>query len=176
MAKMLKYVDNDDIMTTKVDDTVNFMFESPGKIYDFEITLLVIDCQQYWMFEEAEYDATVKVASSELAMVYRDLSSIGGIGTGMMRMMHDFFRIGVTTDLPYGWEGSIDYYGRSYIFFMLARAAAALLAHTAVARSRHLRFGSGRIYLIFILMFNILMFDYVRKGRKKYLGLIVTNI
>jgi len=50
MTEMMKCVGNDDIMTTKVDDggdTVNFMFESPGKIYDFEIKMMDIDSQQY---------------------------------------------------------------------------------------------------------------------------------
>ncbi|KAL9321713.1 hypothetical protein ACSQ67_009766 [Phaseolus vulgaris] len=62
MIEMMKCVGNDDIMTTKVDDggdTVNFMFESPA----------VLDVRG------GEYDAIVKMASSEFARVCGDLNS-----------------------------------------------------------------------------------------------------
>ncbi|ESW20848.1 hypothetical protein PHAVU_005G019800 [Phaseolus vulgaris] len=96
MAEMMKCVGNDDIMTTKVDDggdTVNFMFESPDKIYDFEIKMVDIDSQQYWMSEETEYDATVKMASSEFARVCRDLNS--GTGTFVISVSNEAVKFSI---------------------------------------------------------------------------------
>jgi len=81
MAKMLKCAGNDDIITIKADDggdTVTFMFESPNqdRISDFEMKLMDIDSEHLGI-PDAEYQAIVRMPSSEFARICKDLSSIG---------------------------------------------------------------------------------------------------
>ncbi|CAA0824110.1 Proliferating cell nuclear antigen 2 [Striga hermonthica] len=81
MAKMLKCVGNDDIITINADDgsnMVTFMFESPtqDKIADFELKLMDIDSEHLGI-PEAEYHAIVRMPSAEFARTCKDLSSIG---------------------------------------------------------------------------------------------------
>ncbi|KAJ0553146.1 putative proliferating cell nuclear antigen, PCNA [Helianthus annuus] len=81
MAKMLRCAGNDDIVTIKADDggdCVTFMFESPNqdKIADFEMKLMDIDSEHLGI-PEAEYEAIVRMPSSEFARICKDLSSIG---------------------------------------------------------------------------------------------------
>lgn len=81
MSKMLKCAGNDDIVTIKAEDkgdTVTFMFESPNqdKISDFEMKLMDIDSEHLGI-PETEYEAIVKMPSSEFLRICRDLSSIG---------------------------------------------------------------------------------------------------
>ncbi|GAV56804.1 PCNA_N domain-containing protein/PCNA_C domain-containing protein [Cephalotus follicularis] len=81
MAKMLRCAANDDIVTIKADDdadTVTFMFESPSqdKIADYEMKLMDIDSEHLGI-PEAEYQAIVRMSSSEFARICKDLSSIG---------------------------------------------------------------------------------------------------
>ncbi|XP_021732402.1 proliferating cell nuclear antigen-like [Chenopodium quinoa] len=81
MAKMLKCASNDDIITIKADDgtdTVTFMFESPSqdKISDIEMKLMDIDSDHLGI-PDAEYDAIVRMPSSEFSSICSSLSSIG---------------------------------------------------------------------------------------------------
>ncbi|KAL8257507.1 hypothetical protein R6Q59_029548 [Mikania micrantha] len=81
MAKMLRCAGNDDIVTIKADDggdCVTFMFESPNqdKIADFEMKLMDIDSEHLGI-PEAEYEAIVRMPSSEFARICKDLSTIG---------------------------------------------------------------------------------------------------
>ncbi|XP_043704076.1 proliferating cell nuclear antigen [Telopea speciosissima] len=81
MSKMLKCAGNEDIVTLKADDgsdTVTFMFESPNqdKIADFEMKLMDIDSEHLGI-PEAEYQAIVRMPSSEFGRICKDLSSIG---------------------------------------------------------------------------------------------------
>lgn len=81
MSKMLKCAGNDDIITMKADDdgdVVTFMFESPNqdKISDFELKLMDIDSEHLGI-PDTEYEAVVKMPSTEFQRICRDLSSIG---------------------------------------------------------------------------------------------------
>ncbi|VAI51052.1 proliferating cell nuclear antigen-like [Triticum dicoccoides] len=81
MAKMLRCAGNDDIITIKADDgsdTVTFMFESPNqdKIADFEMKLMDIDSEHLGI-PDSEYQAIVRMPSSEFSSICKDLSSIG---------------------------------------------------------------------------------------------------
>nr|XP_043613179.1 proliferating cell nuclear antigen-like [Erigeron canadensis] len=81
MAKMLKCAGNDDIVTIKADDggdSVTFMFESPNqdKIADFEMKLMDIDSEHLGI-PESEYEAIVRMPSTEFARICKDLSTIG---------------------------------------------------------------------------------------------------
>ncbi|CAK9173605.1 unnamed protein product [Ilex paraguariensis] len=81
MAKMLKCAGNDDIITIKADDgsdSITFMFESPtqDKIADFEMKLMDIDSEHLGI-PEAEYEAIVRMPSTEFARICKDLSTIG---------------------------------------------------------------------------------------------------
>ncbi|XP_024391672.1 proliferating cell nuclear antigen [Physcomitrium patens] len=81
MAKMLKCAGNDDIITIKADDggdSVTFMFESPNqeRISDFEMKLMDIDSEHLGI-PETEYEAIVRMPSSEFARICKDLSTIG---------------------------------------------------------------------------------------------------
>ncbi|CAM0942818.1 unnamed protein product [Alopecurus aequalis] len=81
MAKMLRCAGNDDIITIKADDgsdTVTFMFESPNqdKIADFEMKLMDIDSEHLGI-PDSEYQAIVRMPSSEFSRICKDLSSIG---------------------------------------------------------------------------------------------------
>ncbi|XP_021769121.1 proliferating cell nuclear antigen-like [Chenopodium quinoa] len=81
MAKMLRCASNDDIITIKADDgtdTVTFMFESPSqdKISDIEMKLMDIDSDHLGI-PDAEYDAIVRMPSSEFSSICSSLSSIG---------------------------------------------------------------------------------------------------
>ncbi|KAJ7959694.1 Proliferating cell nuclear antigen [Quillaja saponaria] len=83
MAKMLKCAGNDDIVTLKADDgsdSVTFMFESPtqDKIADFEMKLMDIDSEHLGIPEQ-EYQAFVRMPSTEFARICKDLSTIGDI-------------------------------------------------------------------------------------------------
>ncbi|GMN41367.1 hypothetical protein TIFTF001_010585 [Ficus carica] len=81
MAKMLKCAGNDDIVTIKAADSadsVTFMFESPNqdKIADFEMKLMDIDSEHLGI-PEAEFQAIVRMPSTEFARICKDLSTIG---------------------------------------------------------------------------------------------------
>ncbi|RRT72840.1 hypothetical protein BHE74_00030427 [Ensete ventricosum] len=85
VSKMLRCAGNDDIITVKADDgsdTVTFMFESPNqdKIADFEMKLMDIDSEHLGI-PDAEYQAIVRMPSSEFARICKDLSSIGDTAT-----------------------------------------------------------------------------------------------
>ncbi|KAF7081183.1 hypothetical protein CFC21_085156 [Triticum aestivum] len=86
MAKMLRCAGNDDIITIKADDgsdTVTFMFESPNqdKIADFEMKLMDIDSEHLGI-PDSEYQAIVRMPSSEFSSICKDLSSIGDTASG----------------------------------------------------------------------------------------------
>ncbi|KAH9615561.1 hypothetical protein KSS87_001408 [Heliosperma pusillum] len=81
MSKLLKCASPDDIITLKADDgtdTVTFMFESPSqnKISDIEMKLMDIDSDHLGI-PEAEYDAIVRMPSSEFATLCSHFVSIG---------------------------------------------------------------------------------------------------
>ncbi|CAK0785120.1 hypothetical protein CVIRNUC_008326 [Coccomyxa viridis] len=91
MAKILKCMGNDDILTMKAEDqgdSVTFMFEaaSQERISDFELKLMDIDSEQLGI-PDTEYAATIKMPSTEFARICKDLSTIG-----------DTVLIGVTKD------------------------------------------------------------------------------
>ncbi|GAB4831874.1 hypothetical protein Ancab_005889 [Ancistrocladus abbreviatus] len=81
MAKLLKCASNEDIITVKADDgtdTVTFVFESPNqdKISDIEMKLMDIDSDHLGI-PEAEFDAIVRMPSTEFASMCHNLSTIG---------------------------------------------------------------------------------------------------
>ncbi|XP_074280069.1 proliferating cell nuclear antigen-like [Silene latifolia] len=81
MSKLLKCASPDDIITLKADDgtdTVTFMFESPSqnKISDIEMKLMDIDSDHLGI-PEAEYDAIVRMPSSDFATLCSHFVTIG---------------------------------------------------------------------------------------------------
>ncbi|EGC36194.1 proliferating cell nuclear antigen [Dictyostelium purpureum] len=86
LSKILKCAGNDDALTIKARDneadTVTFVFESPknDRVSDFEVKLLDIKNEQYTI-RNSEYSSVIKMPSSELQRICRDLSVIGEIVT-----------------------------------------------------------------------------------------------
>jgi len=81
MSNVLKCANNDDQCTLKADeggDSLTFLFdnEKNKKISDFELKLIDIDGEHLGIPEQ-EYDATVKMPSSEFLRIIRDLSILG---------------------------------------------------------------------------------------------------
>lgn len=91
LSKILKCAANDDIITMKSEDngdTITFIFESPGqeRLSEFDLKLMDIDSEHLGI-PDHEYDATVKMPSTEFQRIVKDLSTIG-----------DTVEIGVTKD------------------------------------------------------------------------------
>eukprot|EP01132_Coremiostelium_polycephalum_P009739 gene9739-11960_t len=85
LSKILKCAGNDDTLTIKARDeadTVSFVFESPNneRISDFEVKLLDIKSEQYGIKPTA-HTVVVKMPSSELQRICRDLSIMGEVVT-----------------------------------------------------------------------------------------------
>ncbi|KJE94486.1 proliferating cell nuclear antigen [Capsaspora owczarzaki ATCC 30864] len=83
MAKLMKCASNDDILTMTAEDnsdTLNLQFESPAqdKLSEFEMKLMDIDSEHLGI-PETEYDAVIRMPSSEFQRICRDLGAgIGG--------------------------------------------------------------------------------------------------
>ncbi|KAI3695820.1 hypothetical protein L1987_78822 [Smallanthus sonchifolius] len=73
MAKMLRYAGNDDIVTITADD------DDQDKIAEFEMKLMDLG-YKHLEIPETRYDAIVQMPSSELARIYKELSTIGDTG------------------------------------------------------------------------------------------------
>ncbi|PSC68612.1 proliferating cell nuclear antigen [Micractinium conductrix] len=101
LSKILKCAGNDDAITMKSEDngdTITFMFESQNqeRLSEFDLKLMDIDSEHLGI-PEAEYDATVKLPSSEFQRIVKDLASIG-----------DTVEISVTKDaVKFGTNGDI---------------------------------------------------------------------
>lgn len=81
MTKIIKCANNEDALTMKADaknDTVLFLIESRNnrKISEYEIKQMDIDAEHLGI-PETDYDCTIKMPSSELQRICRDLSLIG---------------------------------------------------------------------------------------------------
>lgn len=81
LSKILKCASNDDAITMKSEDngdTITFMFESPNaeRLSEFDLKLMDIDSEHLGI-PDNEYDATVKMPSSEFARIVKDLATIG---------------------------------------------------------------------------------------------------
>jgi len=81
MSKILKCASNDDSLTLKADDNANsvtFMFESANqsKLSDFELKLMEIESDVLGI-PETEYKTVIKMPSSELQRICRDLTILG---------------------------------------------------------------------------------------------------
>ncbi|KAK9902688.1 hypothetical protein WJX75_002851 [Coccomyxa subellipsoidea] len=101
MAKILKCMGNDDVLTMKAEDqgdSVTFMFESANqeRISDFELKLMDIDSEQLGI-PDTDYSATVKMPSSEFARICKDLSTIGD--TVLIAVTKDGVRFSTTGDI-----------------------------------------------------------------------------
>ncbi|EFA75600.1 proliferating cell nuclear antigen [Heterostelium album PN500] len=85
LSKALKCAGNDDTLTMKArdePDTLSLYFESPknDRVCDFEIKLLDLGNDQYTI-RDTEYAAVIKMPSSELQRICRDLSTLGEVVT-----------------------------------------------------------------------------------------------
>ncbi|EIE19859.1 proliferating cell nuclear antigen [Coccomyxa subellipsoidea C-169] len=101
MAKILKCMGNDDVLTMKAEDqgdSVTFMFESANqeRISDFELKLMDIDSEQLGI-PDTDYSATVKMPSAEFARICKDLSTIGD--TVLIAVTKDGVRFSTTGDI-----------------------------------------------------------------------------
>ncbi|CAL8466451.1 g5987 [Coccomyxa elongata] len=101
MAKILKCMGNDDVLTMKAEDqgdSVTFMFESANqeRISDFELKLMDIDSEQLGI-PDTDYSATVKMPSSEFARICKDLSTIGD--TVLIAVTKDGVRFSTNGDI-----------------------------------------------------------------------------
>jgi len=81
MSKILKCSGNDDIITIKAEDsgdTVTFVFESEkqDRVSDYQLKLMDIDSDHLGI-PDTNYDAQVKMPSSEFQRICRDLATIG---------------------------------------------------------------------------------------------------
>eukprot|EP00887_Chlorella_sp_A99_P002518 scaffold6.g2518.t1 len=81
LSKILKCAGNDDSITMKSEDngdTITFVFEAPGqeRLSEFDLKLMDIDSEHLGI-PDNEYDATVKLPSSEFQRIVKDLGSIG---------------------------------------------------------------------------------------------------
>jgi len=109
MSKILRCAANDDSITIKAEDEpdkVTFMFENPRqeKVSDYEMKLMNLDNEQLGI-PETDYQAVIKLPSSEFQRIVRDLgqfgdsviiacteksvkfSSAGDIGTGNIKLL-----------------------------------------------------------------------------------------
>lgn len=101
MAKILKCMGSDDVLTMKAEDqgdSVTFMFESANqeRISDFELKLMDIDSEQLGI-PDTDYSATVKMPSSEFARICKDLSTIGD--TVLIAVTKDGVRFSTNGDI-----------------------------------------------------------------------------
>ena len=81
MAKILKCMGNDDVVTLKCEDegdTLTMMFESEdnSRISDFEMKLMDIDSEHLGIPEQ-EYSTSIEMPASEFQRIVRDLSVLG---------------------------------------------------------------------------------------------------
>jgi len=81
MSKILKCAGNDEAITMRAEDNadaITFIYEKENqeRISQFEMKLMQIDSEHLGIPDQ-EYDATIKLPSSELARICRDLSQFG---------------------------------------------------------------------------------------------------
>eukprot|EP01026_Neomeris_dumetosa_P079223 TRINITY_DN8623_c0_g2_i3.p2 TRINITY_DN8623_c0_g2~~TRINITY_DN8623_c0_g2_i3.p2 ORF type:complete len:198 (-),score=23.00 TRINITY_DN8623_c0_g2_i3:568-1161(-) len=81
VLKMLKCAEDNDIVTIRAQQdsgTIQFLFESQkqDRHADFEMKLMDIEAEQLQVPEQ-EYQATVKIPSSQFQKICRDLGAIG---------------------------------------------------------------------------------------------------
>ena len=81
LSKIMKCAANDDIVTIQAEDNADalkLIFESPNqeKVSDYSMLLMNIDSEHLGI-PETEYAAIIKMPSSELQRICRDLSQIG---------------------------------------------------------------------------------------------------
>jgi len=81
MGKVLKCINNDDIVTLKADDnadTMTFMFENQNqdRISDFELKLMDIDSEHLGI-PDTDYKALIQLPASEFQRICRDLQILG---------------------------------------------------------------------------------------------------
>ncbi|EPQ27039.1 uncharacterized protein PFL1_05323 [Pseudozyma flocculosa PF-1] len=81
LGKILKGANNEDILSLKKSDdgdTLQMTFESPksDRVGEFEMKLMDIDSEHLGI-PDTQYDAVVKMSSSEFSRICRDLSNIG---------------------------------------------------------------------------------------------------
>lgn len=80
LAKVIKSAGNEDAITLKASDdgeTISFIFESPNaaRVCEYELKLMDLDVQQLGV-PQTDYDVQVRMSSSELARICRDLLNI----------------------------------------------------------------------------------------------------
>ncbi|XP_046860580.1 proliferating cell nuclear antigen-like [Xenia sp. Carnegie-2017] len=81
LSKIMKCAANDDVVTIRAEDNadaVNLIFETPNqeKVSEYSLLLMNIDSEHLGI-PETDYSATIKMPSSELQRICRDLSQIG---------------------------------------------------------------------------------------------------
>lgn len=81
LSKILKSANNDDVLSLKKSDdgdTLQLTFESPksDRVGEFEMKLMDIDSEHLGI-PDTQYDAVVKMSSSEFGRICRDLGNIG---------------------------------------------------------------------------------------------------
>nr|WCZ58763.1 proliferating cell nuclear antigen PCNA [Seculamonas ecuadoriensis] len=79
ISKILKCCGNDDSVTLKSDENADhctFVFESEGRISDFDMKLMDIDAEHLGI-PDTEYKVTIKMPAGEFQRIVRDLSTIG---------------------------------------------------------------------------------------------------
>jgi len=81
MGKVLKCINNNDIVTLKADDnadTMTFMFENQNqdRISDFELKLMDIDSEHLGI-PDTDYKALIQLPASEFQRICRDLQILG---------------------------------------------------------------------------------------------------
>lgn len=80
LAKVIKSAGSEDAITLKASDdgeTISFIFESPNqaRVCEYELKLMDLDVQQLGV-PQTDYDVQVRMSSSELARICRDLLNI----------------------------------------------------------------------------------------------------
>lgn len=80
MCKILKCIDNEDIITLMAEDNADalvLVFEAPNqkKVSDYDMELMDLDIKQLGIAEQ-KYSCTVKMASDEFAIICLDLSHV----------------------------------------------------------------------------------------------------
>jgi len=103
-SKILRCAGNQDAITMKAEDdadTVTFIFETPNqeKVSDFEIKLMDLDGDHLGI-PETDYKCVVKMPSSELQRICRDLSLIGD--TMVITVTKEGVKFSATGDLGSG--------------------------------------------------------------------------
>lgn len=81
LGKILRGANNDDVLSLKKSDdgdTLQMTFESPksDRVGEFEMKLMDIDSEHLGI-PDTQYDAVVKMSSSEFGRICRDLANIG---------------------------------------------------------------------------------------------------